>query len=161
MSPLNHHVRNASAAVFTSIFLCAAMVPAAHAAKPIVGTLTCKGKGTVGMILGSKESLRCTYKPANGGQVEHYRATITKIGLDIGVKGSSTLIWSVLGSTDFAHGALVGDYTGVSAEAAVAIGAGANALVGGSNNAVVLQPLSVQGQTGVNIAIGVSQLQLR
>jgi hypothetical protein len=130
-------------------------------AKAVVGTLTCHGKGSVGLIVGSKEHLKCTYKPAAGGHADHYHATITKVGLDVGVKGASTLIWSVLGSTSgYPHGALAGQYGGVSADASVGVGGGANALVGGSNKSVVLQPLSVQGQTGLNLAVGVSELTL-
>lgn len=138
----------------------AAPVPA-QAANAVIGTLTCHSKGSIGMILGSKESLRCAFKPANGGPADHYRASITKYGLDLGVKSESTMIWTVLGSTSFRHDALVGDYAGVSAEAAVAVGAGANALLGGSKHSVVLQPLSVEGQTGVNLAVGVTELKIR
>ena len=36
----------------------------------------------------------------------------------------------------------------------------ANALVGGSNKSIALQPLSIQGQVGLNLAIGVTQLEL-
>ena len=64
-------------------------------------------------------------------------------------------------STNLYAGMLTGTYVGASAEASIAAGLGANVLVGGSNRAVALQPLSVQGQTGLNIAAGVSQLDLR
>ena len=37
---------------------------------------------------------------------------------------------------------------------------GANVLVGGSNRTVTLQPLSVQGQIGLNFAVGVAALHL-
>ena len=136
--------------------------PVLAEAKAVVGTLTCKGKGSVGLIVGSKESLKCNYKPAGGGHTDHYRATITKVGLDVGIKGPSTMIWSVLGSTTgFSRGALSGQYAGVSADASAGIGGGANALVGGSNKSVVLQPFSVQGQTGINLAVGISELTLQ
>ena len=68
----------------------------------------------------------------------------------------------MLGSTDVRRGALlVGDYGGVSAEASVALGVGANALVGGSDKSVVLQPVSVQGQTGLKVGGAVTGLTLR
>lgn len=158
-----HRTRHALAMALTTtaLFAAAGGLPA-HAANAVVGTLTCKGEGTLGLILGSKETLHCKFSPANGGPVDRYDATITKIGLDIGVKGPSTLIWSVLGSTSrIEHDILAGTYAGVSAEAAVAIGGGANALIGGSNDSIVLQPLSVEGHTGVNLAVGVSELVLR
>ena len=41
------------------------------------------------------------------------------------------------------------------------LGVGANALVGGSSKNIILQPLSVQAQQGLNIAAGVAALQLR
>ena len=149
--------------------ICAALivlVPTSVSAeknKVVAGTLTCKGKGTVGLILGSKQTLACSYNPAGKKNPKHaYTATITKLGLDIGIKGPSVMVWTVLGSTTELPGeALAGKYAGVSADASIGIGAGANALIGGSKDSVVLQPLSVQGQTGVNLAIGVAGLTLK
>jgi hypothetical protein len=143
-----------------------ALVPVAGLAKDarvVAGTLTCKGKGTVGLILGSKQTLECAYSPAGKKNPKQaYTATITKLGLDIGIKGPSVMVWTVLGSTSELPGAaLAGKYAGVSADASVGVGAGANALLGGSKDSVVLQPLSVQGQTGVNLAIGVAGLTLK
>lgn len=134
----------------------------AEDAKGVAGSLTCKGKGGVGLILGSKEKFSCTYKPAGKTPPQQYNATLTKVGLDIGIKGESTMIWTVLGSTsDLPAGALTGKYAGVSAEAAVGIGAGANALIGGSKDSIVLQPFSVEGQKGLNLAVGISGLTLQ
>jgi hypothetical protein len=42
----------------------------------------------------------------------------------------------------------------------IAAGLGANVLVGGSNRTVALQPLSLQGQVGLDIAGGIGQLEL-
>lgn len=153
----------AGAAGLTLLFAAATIIPAQAApAKVVAGTLTCQGKGTVGYIIGSKEQLSCLYNPTGNGRKQRYAASITKYGLDIGAKGESTLVWTVLGSTvDLPSTALEGSYGGVSADASVGIGGGANALVGGSSDSVVLQPLSVQGQTGVNLAVGVSELSLR
>lgn len=132
----------------------------AQTSKIVAGTLTCSSEGGVGLILGSKQTLICDYKAANGAS-QRYDGTITKYGLDLGVKGASVLIWTVLGSTtEMPSGALAGTYGGVSADVAVGIGAGVNALVGGSENSVVLQPISVQGEQGLNIAAGVSELRL-
>ena len=133
----------------------------ADEAKVVAGTLTCQGKGSVGLILGSKQSPTCKLNPAGKTPPHAYRATITKIGLDIGVKGPSVMVWTVLSATsELPAGALAGKYVGVSAEASVALGAGANALLGGSKNSVVLQPVSVQGQAGLNLAVGVAGLSL-
>ena len=126
-----------------------------------VGTLICEGQGTVGLILGSKQSLDCTYKPSKG-RTETYVGTITKVGLDVGVTGKSTMIWSVVSSTTkLGPRFLAGNYAGASAGASVGVGGAANLLVGGNKNSVTLQPFSVQGQTGVNLAVGVAGFTLR
>jgi hypothetical protein len=131
-------------------------------AKLVAGTLTCKGKGSVGLIIGSKQTLSCTYNPSGKTPPQSYRATITKVGLDVGIKGASTMVWTVLSSTtELPADALEGKYAGVSADASVGVGGGGNLLVGGSKNSVSLQPLSVQGQTGLNLAVGVSGLSLK
>ncbi len=99
-----------AAAAVTAVVAAVAMLPAsseAADAKVAVGTLTCKGHGSVGLIFGSKENLHCEFTSAVSGNHRRYSATITKVGLDIGVKGESTLIWTVLGSTtDLPGGAL-------------------------------------------------------
>lgn len=156
-------LRRMSIRVLAGLAMLSALATAASGdlAKLIAGTLTCKGQGTVGLILGSKENLSCSYKTTNGA-MQSYSATITRLGLDIGITGASVMVWTVLGSTtNLPAGALAGKYVGVSADASLGVGAGANALVGGSKNSVVLQPLSVQGQTGINLAVGVSSLTLR
>lgn len=133
----------------------------AQGAKLVAGTLTCKGGPNVGLIVGSQQKLDCSFNPAGKGRVREFKATITKVGLDIGFKSESVIVWTVLGSSEKVPSKLlVGNYAGVSAEASVALGAGANALVGGSDQSIVLQPLSVQGQTGLNLAVGVTGLTL-
>jgi hypothetical protein len=152
----------ASAAMLLAAAAIVAPPSRAETPKIAVGTLTCNGHGGVGLIFGSKETLRCKFTSAVTGRQRHYVATITKVGLDIGIKGESTLIWTVLGSTtDLPGGALEGTYGGLTAGAAVGIGGNANALVGGSNQSIILQPVSVEGQTGLNISAGVAGLTLR
>ncbi len=73
----------------------------------------------------------------------------------------SVIIWAVFVKTDRYKGMLTGTYTGrSSAEMSLAAGLGANVLVGGSSQTVALQPLSVQGQIGLDIAAGVGSLDL-
>ena len=144
-----------------SLILIVPSPAAAQNARAVAGTLTCQGQGSVGLVLGSKERLVCKYSPVGGGAERRFDGTITRVGLDIGVRGKSVMIWTVLGSTgQLPHENLVGNFAGVSAEAAIGIGAGANALIGGNKKSVVLQPLSVKGSTGVNLAVGVSGLRL-
>ncbi len=133
----------------------------AQDARMVAGTLNCTGKGAVGLVLGSKESLTCSYTPASGGASSYYDGTITRVGLDLGVRGKSVMVWTVLGSlSDLRDEALAGNYAGVSADAAAGLGVGANILLGGSDKSIVLQPVSVRAETGINIAVGVSGLNL-
>jgi hypothetical protein len=134
--------------------------PALAQAKIKAGTLTCTGGAGVGLILGSKKTYSCSYTSVSGHS-ERYSAAITKIGLDIGVTDNSTMIWTVLASTEVPKRGLSGTYAGATADAAIGIGGGAKVLLGGSNNSVALQPVSVQGQTGLNLAVGVAELSLR
>jgi len=125
------------------------------------GTLTCSGGEGVGLILGSKKSYNCTFSPTSGPK-ESYHASVTKIGLDIGVTGKSVMVWTVLTSASpIKARALTGNYAGAAADVSVGVGGGAKVLVGGSQNSVTLQPVSVQGQTGINLAVGVAELSLR
>jgi hypothetical protein len=126
-----------------------------------VGTLTCVGQGTLGMIVGSRERLYCTYVPSTLAPGRSYNGTITRLGLDIGVRGQSVIIWAVLASSSqLPTDALVGEFVGVAADASLGLGAGAQVLVGGTRKSVVLQPLSVRGGVGVNIAAGVAGMRL-
>jgi hypothetical protein len=126
-----------------------------------VGVLSCQVSGGAGFVIGSSKDLRCRFESASGRR-ERYVGTIDKFGLDIGVTGPAYLSWAVFAPTnDVGRGALAGNYVGASAEATIGIGGGANLLVGGSQDTISLQPLSVQGQTGVNAALAVSGLALR
>jgi hypothetical protein len=147
--------------------LAGAMVVAAVASSELqalprveVGVLTCSVRGGACFIVGSTKDLRCRFnKP---GRDEFYHGTISKFGIDIGITQQSAIAWAVLAPTaNLRPGSLNGSYGGVSAEATVGVGVGANALVGGSNKSIILQPLSVQAQQGLNIAAGVAALQLR
>ena len=125
-----------------------------------VGTLTCSLSAGVGLIVGSQRNVNCVLKGRPGEPEEAYTGTMTRVGLDVGVTTAGAIIWAVFSDTNRYAGMLAGIYTGASAEVSVAAGLGANALVGGSNRTVALQPLSVQGQVGLDIAAGIGQLVL-
>jgi len=125
-----------------------------------VGVLTCTVRGGTGFIIGSTKDLRCRFN--RPGRDEFYYGSISKYGLDIGSTKQSTIAWAVFAPTaKLPPASLSGNYGGVSAEATVGLGVGANALLGGSKKSIILQPLSVQSQQGLNIAAGVAALQLR
>lgn len=126
------------------------------------GQLTCKGGVGFGLLVISSKPFDCRFVPANGAHSQRYRARVTNLGVDIGITGPSVLVWTVFASSDrFDPDLLAGQYLGVGAEASVGVGAGAKLLIGGFKNSFALQPLSVQGQTGVNIAYGIAGLRLR
>lgn len=138
--------------------------PAQVASEPKqrLGTLSCEVAGGVGMIVGSSKDISCTFKQRTG-RVERYTGTIGKLGIDIGVTRKTYLSWVVVNTapTRVGDGALAGTYVGASAGASVGLGLGANALVGGNSKNFALQPLSAEAGTGLNVAAGVSRLQLR
>jgi hypothetical protein len=115
----------------------------------------------MGFIIASKKEVTCLFTPSQGGPKEVYVGSINKFGLDIGATSGGEMVWAVYAPTSAGVGALAGTYTGATAEATVGVGLGANVLVGGSNRTVSLQPISVQGQTGLNLAVGVAGLELR
>lgn len=152
----------ASLSALATLALMAAGASAATAqdATLEVGSLTCNVAGGGSFIVGSTKSLDCTFAGLSG-KTEHYRGSISKVGLDLGVTGGGIIVWTVLAaSQDLGSGALSGSYSGVGAEAAVGIGAGAKILVGGSQHSISLQPVSVQGNTGLNIALAVETMTL-
>ena len=126
-----------------------------------VGSLTCNVSSGFGFFFGSSKDLKCTYSP-NTGAGEHYTGTFSKYGLDIGYADQGVLVWGVVAPTsDVRSGALAGDYAGATANATVGIGLGANVLIGGLDKSIALQPLSVSGNTGLNIAAGVGVISLK
>jgi hypothetical protein len=139
-----------------------AMQAQAHDRSPGVklGTLSCQEGGGWGFIVGSSHPVRCTF--ADGNRVERYEGSISKLGVDIGYQQSGVLVWEVIAPHDYpGPGALQGHYGGVTAGAAVGVGASANVLIGGSDRSIALQPLSVEGTTGLNVAAGVGAMTLR
>jgi len=134
---------------------------AAQAQRVRAGVLNCDVSGGLGLIIGSQRTVNCLFTPDIPGPQEGYFGTITKFGLDLGATVAGSLVWAVYADTTRGLGFLAGDYAGASGEATVAVGLGANVLVGGSNRTVALQPLSVQGQVGLNVAVGVANLSLR
>jgi hypothetical protein len=124
------------------------------------GMLTCRSPETAGYIVVSARAFNCIFQPANGGPVQYYQATIYRFGAQIGFSSDITLAWAVFAPTPrVGPGALAGGYGGVSAGAAVGVGVGANGLVGGANS-FTLQPVSVEGQIGLNVVATVTGLEL-
>jgi hypothetical protein len=137
------------------------MVPAAMAQERYIraGVLRCDVSAGIGLIVGSTRTLSCVFEPTRG-RAERYQGRVQHAGLDIGATTRGVMVWGVLASARLSPGALAGTYAGAAAEATLGLGLGANALFGGSERGVALQPVSVQAQAGLNIALGVASLTL-
>jgi uncharacterized protein DUF992 len=124
-----------------------------------VGELTCNVASGWGFVFGSSKDLHCTYR--GNGHYEHYTGSISKFGVDVGYTEGGVLVWGVFAPTsDMRKGSLSGDYAGASAQATVGVGIGANALIGGLDKSIALQPLSVEGSKGLNVAAGIGSISL-
>jgi hypothetical protein len=152
--------------LYVAIFSIASMLAVAGSSAAAqdrvqAGTLVCNTSIELGVIVGSREALNCTFTPSVPGPTQTYSGTITKLGLDLGATNRGVIVWLAYAPTSLRAGELAGTYVGATAEATIGAGLGANVLVGGSNKTVALQPVSVQGQVGVNLAVGFAELQLR
>ena len=127
-----------------------------------VGVLTCNVASGFGFVFGSSRAVNCTYAPTGGGAPpQHYVGAINKFGVDIGYLQGGVIIWSVVAPTaNLAPGSLAGTYAGATGSATVGVGVGANVLVGGSANSIALQPVSIEGTTGLNVAAGIAEMAL-
>ena len=155
--------RTQSASSIVTIVVAAALAAStaiAESRRIQVGTLTCSLSSSLGLIIGSQRNVSCLFRGASGDPDEPYTGTMTRVGLDVGLTTGSVIIWAVFANTNRYKGMLTGTYTGASAEMTIAAGLGANVLVGGSGATLALQPLSVQGQLGLDIAAGIGSLDL-
>jgi hypothetical protein len=150
-------IRRLLLSAFALIAFAAASGPAE--ARVAVGTLECRSPGGISLILAYKE-YDCVFF-ADWGRAYRYPARLTSIGLQAGVTRNEVLIWRVFAPTNRIEGdALRGTYVGAHAGAALVVGLGANALVGGSHGTISLQPVSVEAKTGVNFSLAGSAFSL-
>jgi hypothetical protein len=146
------------------VFLAVLLGSAPAQARPPfrVGGLTCNTDPRVGLVLGSRQDMRCVFIASATDQRYTYTGTIRRLGVDIGVTRGGTLFWAVFArNSQIGQGTLRGNYVGVSGNVALGLGLGAKVLIGGSRRTITLQPLSVEGQIGLNLAVGVANLTLR
>jgi hypothetical protein len=143
-------------ACFSALVACAA---APAQADVRVGMLSCDVAPGVSYVIGSNKQMRCIYRSSHG-RVERYAGNITRIGIDLGFTTGGTLAWSVWSATRPGPYALTGKFVGASASATVVAGVSANALVGGFNNSITLQPLSVGAQGGLDVAVAAGGIEL-
>jgi len=156
-------MKNLSMTVGVAVLAVSAWLAApAQAANGVkVGVLNCSVSSGWGFILGSSKEVNCSFVPSRGAG-EHYVGSISKVGVDIGYTKGGVLVWDVIApASDVRPGALEGNYGGVSASATVGAGIGANVLIGGFDKSIALQPVSIEGNTGLNVAAGIGALSLK
>lgn len=149
------------AAAATAALLTVSATDASAQSRTKVGVLACNVAPTVGFVIGSRQDIACVFTP-NYGRRERYVGAINRVGVDLGATAGGRLVWGVFAQTSaLPPRSIAGNYVGASGEASIGIGAGANVLLGGSNRTVSLQPVSLKGQAGVNVGVGVAGLWLR
>jgi hypothetical protein len=141
----------------------AALLPAtAFAEGAAIGTLQCHISGGVGMILMENQALDCVYQPLRGGRPSHYIGSLTNVGANIGINGPGVMTWEVVAAVkQQAPGDLAGDYVGAQGDVAVGAGVGGAVLVGGSQNAFSLQPVSFSLNSGLDLSVGFGKISLQ
>jgi hypothetical protein len=144
-------------------FVAAAAMPAlAQTQRVRVGELACVAGPRAGLVLGSRRDLQCVFRADVTGRQYAYAGKIRRIGLDVGITRGGRLSWAVFApTTHVGRSTLKGSYLGASGNVALGVGLGAKVLIGGSRRTVSLQPLSVEGQIGINLALGVTNLSLQ
>jgi hypothetical protein len=150
--------------IFTAAIVGAAITPAAAQERKWtqVGALNCDMGPSVGLIVGSRQKVKCVFRSTATGKSEVYTGRIGRLGLDLGITAGGKMIWAVFAkTTSLAPHSLAGSYVGGSGDISLGVGVGANALFGGSNRSISLQPLSLEGQIGANLALGVAALTLQ
>lgn len=157
---MTNKLRFATAAAVLALAAMTSSAPA-QADGVKVGILNCHVSSGWGFVFGSSKDLRCNFTP-NNGEGERYTGTVSKFGVDIGYTSGGVLIWDVIApQSGIKRGALTGDYAGATASATAVVGVGANVLVGGFDRSVTLQPVSVEGNQGLNVAAGIGAISLR
>ena len=125
-----------------------------------VGSLSCSVAGGIGFVFGSTKALNCIFTRTDG-LGDHYEGAIKRFGIDIGYTKDAQIVWLVFAPGNIASDSLAGSYGGVTVQGTVGVGAGANILVGGSNKQISLQPVSVEGGVGLNVAGGMAEISLK
>lgn len=125
-----------------------------------VGSLSCTVAGGMGFIFGSSKDLSCLFTRTDG-IAERYTGSVKKFGVDLGFTKEAQMVWLVFAPGSIAPGSLTGGYVGATASATVGVGVGANVLIGGGSGQVTLQPVSVEGSKGLNVAAGLAEVALQ
>ena len=124
--------------------------------------LNCRLNPSIGFVIFGHQSMECRFTQNAPFPPQAYEGALNTVGIDIGISAGGVLAWAVLAPTvGTPAGALAGEYVGASGDIGLGLGVGANVLIGGSGRSIALQPVSLEGSVAINVAVGVSALQLR
>jgi len=155
----------AAVALVSALLIAISLAPAPAPAQTSwtqAGMLSCKLNPSIGFIIAGHQSMECRFVPSGGLPPQAYEGALNTVGIDIGISAGGVLGWAVFApTTGLPAGALAGEYVGASGDIGIGLGAGANVLLGGSARTIALQPVSLEGSIAINVALGVSGLQLR
>lgn len=128
-----------------------------------IGYLSCDVGQGGGYLLGSAKELSCVFHSSfRGDRPDHYTGVVKKLGIDLGYTTQGKIVWAVFAPTaGYHHGSLHGIYVGAAAEATLGAGLGANVLIGGTGGSIQLQPVSIGGQIGLNVAAAGATVTLK
>ena len=129
-----------------------------------LGVLRCHAVPGTGynLITRSTADVECTLT-GSGGFEESYRGeTGIGLGIDLNLDREATIANTVLAAGDVDPGnyALAGKYAGAKASITVGVGVVAAVLVGGREKSFGLQPLALEGSTGLGLSGGIGYLYL-
>jgi hypothetical protein len=130
---------------------------AAQVTGPPTGRLSCTVGTNFAAIAKSQRPTECRFRPRRG-PMQHYTGIVRSFSLDLGSVRSAAMVWRVYGPYARASlGALSGTYK---SGTTTALSTAGNALSGGKDNEATLLPLPFQGNRNINVAIGVTALEL-
>jgi hypothetical protein len=145
---------------------CALTCPAWGAVQTNIGVLTCTlaETGDEGETPPSQtRAMACAFKPQGAGPEEHYSGEIQKVGSHSALTGKLVLIWVVVGPADqdLKPGLLEQTYVGELAPSADDAPRAPKMLVGKSDDAYGLRPLTDNGMEAASGSVTVVVLKVK
>ena len=125
-----------------------------------MGTLTCSLSASIGLVVGSQRNVSCLFRGTSGEPDEPYTGTMTRVGLDVGLTTGSVIFGRCSRTRTATKGCSPAPIPGRRQKCPLPLVSAPTSSSAGSNRTLALQPLSVQGQIGLDIAAGVGSLDL-
>lgn len=150
------HFRSSLALAALTGLACLSAPALAQPSGPPTGRLSCTITGSPTPVVTTQKPMECRFRPRRG-PLQLYTGVVRGFSLDLASIRSAAMAWRVYGPYARAPlGALAGAYKA----SGTGPGTGSHVLTGGNNNEVTLLPLPFQGNRGINVAVGVTALDL-